>query len=92
MKIELEEHEIKEAVIDYISTPGFKFEGNIGEIDLKNARGEFGVTATISIVKNTPETSTISEVPKLTVDVDQEEGDEKEDPAPKVDGATSIFN
>jgi len=49
MRIELEENEIKSALVAYINSQGFNIDEATAEVDLKNARGDFGVTATISM-------------------------------------------
>ena len=49
MRLELEEEEIKSAIIAYIAAQGLTVNTEKTQVDLKNARGDFGVTATISI-------------------------------------------
>ena len=97
MKIELEEHEIKEAILDYISTTGFALQGDVGEIEMKNSRGDFGVTATISIVKNQASTAKVpalKEVEKPNPGTDDSAGAKERAEASKdlPDGKASIFN
>ncbi len=49
MKIEIDEPEIKDAIIDYVCKKGFNINYAQAIVDIKNARGEFGVSAAISI-------------------------------------------
>lgn len=63
MRVELEEDEIKRAIIEYVSSQGLPIDPDSTEVDLKNARGEFGATATISVTK--PEVADMPEPKKL---------------------------
>jgi len=62
MRIELEEDEIKRAIIEYVSSQGLPIDPESAEVDLKNARGDFGATATISVTK--PEATNVPAEPK----------------------------
>ena len=49
MKIEIEEIEIKEAILDFVVKKGFTIGDEVPNIDIKNARGNFGITATVDM-------------------------------------------
>ena len=90
MKIELTEEEIKVALVDYIASQGFTIDADNAEVDLKNVRGDFGVTATISMQKPVaeavePKKVTPIKKEKAKVDVTEEapEADKKEPAANK---------
>ena len=88
MRIELEEDEIKRAIIEYVSSQGLPIDPESAEVDLKNARGEFGATATISVTK--PVDAPMPEPKKLESVPDKLElGDEDSDGP---DDKQSIFN
>ena len=88
MKIEIEENEIKEAILDYVAKQGFSVDPTVAEVDIKNSRGDFGVTATISVTKVEPATVTaIKTEPKKKKEAAKEvskseEEDGNKEPAP----------